>query len=540
MAEILGPLGICFGGISFVLGTVPATMRFAHDMRERKPQIRQCVEQFHRCQAKFNKWESHWRASTNEPKAAIIRSSLDDIVDLAKTIDRTIQRNTNTAYEKAAWEQMKNRLRQGDFYLPMPSIPDFCNKLRHALWKKSVLEGWISRREKAINIADESFQEFYQVQTAGHHKGSIDLKQATKLGELRRNFYNLACLGTDLYHECIATESYRISTHAWALGLRPPAEGNTIADWDTPTPLEIEVHFAVQKKAGDKYFHLRTCYKADQEQTHTTHGRIQCLVQAIAKAESTRISRHPEDTKPDCKKDPPNRAPQAVLTQEECLSGGEECHAHQGLARRSISIESIIKVKPRLLKNLPWLISLPELIYGITEWTLLLWKTPWLQNLSCSGLAIEMDTCSSACAKQVLEVPDSRTNTHANTFRLQNLGLVLAQLIIGVLIRPEDGSNLSRFEQYKDGEWKTVSLSDINMGVCVATNDLNLQKAVYFCLRPDQEISEERFEEGYLYICIDRIFEPFVLQSDPPCVWITNHITAYESGVLKTQKKKYV
>jgi hypothetical protein len=509
MADILGPLGICLGGFSFILNTVPTTVRFTHDISERKQQIRQYEYQFQRCEARFNKWEIHWRAASNGPEAAIVLSSLDDIVDLATTIDRAIQRNTITPDEQAAWEQMKNRLREGDFYLPKFRMPDFCNKLRHALWRKSVLEGWILRLEKAISIADESFQEYYQSQTAGHYKGSADIRQANDLGGLKSYFDNLASLGTDMYNECIATEKHSISTHSWALGLPTPTPGNTIADWKSPSPLNIEAHFAVRGKTGDKHFHLRTCYKVDQEKTHVTQGRILRLVQA--KAEHTRTVRHPNDAEAGCMEYSPKWGPQEITTKEERIPGVEECHDHQGSARRTIPIESIIRSKPDLLKKLIWLVSRPNLVYGITEWTLLLWKTPWLQNLSCSGLAIEMGTCTSTCAKQVLEVPDCGRKADENMFRLENLGLVLAQLILGVLIRPAEGSNFSRYEQHMHGEWKKVSLSDINMRIYQVTQDRNVRDAIYFCLRPDPEISKDDFKQGYIYICIDRIFEPFVL-----------------------------
>jgi hypothetical protein len=509
MADILGPLGICLGGFSFILNTVPTTVRFTHDISESKQQIRQYEYRFQRCEARFNKWESHWRAANDELEAAIVLSSLDDIVDLATTIDRAIKKYTNTPHEQVAWEQMKNRLREGDFYLPKFSTPEFCNKLRHALWRKSVLEGWIMRLEKAINVADESFQEYYQLQTAGHYKGSADIRQAHDLGGLKSYFDKLASLGTSMYNECIATEKHSVGTHAWALGLPPPIPGNTIADWKSPSPLNIEAHFAVRGNTEDQHFHLRTCYDVDQEKTHITQGRIQRLVQA--KTERIRTARYRNDTEAGCTEPSREQQSRDISKEGERLTGVEECHGHQGSARRTMSIEKIIRSRPDILKKLIWLISRSDLIYGITHWTLLLWKTPWLQNLSCSGLAIEIGTCTSSCAKQVLEVPDCGRKTDDNVFRLETLGLVLVQLILGVLIRPAEGSNFSRYEQYTHGEWTTVSLSDVNMRIYGVTKDRNVRDAVYFCLKPDPEMAKNEFKQGYIYICIDRIFEPFVL-----------------------------
>jgi hypothetical protein len=46
MADIPGPLGICLGGFSFILNTVPTTVRLTHDISDSKLQIMQYEYQF--------------------------------------------------------------------------------------------------------------------------------------------------------------------------------------------------------------------------------------------------------------------------------------------------------------------------------------------------------------------------------------------------------------------------------------------------------------------------------------------------------------
>jgi hypothetical protein len=136
------------------------------------------------------------------------------------------------------------------------------------------------------------------LQTIGHHKGSADIRQVHDLDKLKSYFDKLASMGTSIYNECIATEKHSVRTHAWALGLSPPIPGNMIADWKSPSPLNIEAHFAVRGNTEDQHFHLRTCYDVDQEKTHITQGRFQGLVQA--KTERIRTARYRNDTDAGC------------------------------------------------------------------------------------------------------------------------------------------------------------------------------------------------------------------------------------------------
>ena len=481
MAEVLGPLGICLGGLSFILSTVPAAARFAHNYSESKEQIRECESRFRLCQAKYTTWEKHWRSEL-DAQGGYDRLITEEVKVLESIIDRAIQDNTRMGAERGAWQQMKARLSCGIFRLPQANTHNFCDKLRHALWHKELLDGWIRRLEEVIAVTEKLFQEDYNQQTARHYTTTVTPKQSDELRQLNQYFGKLKILATDMYTECMAT--CKDGTQAWALGLRPPRPGIAISDWKTPTPVSIETRFSIKHRSSSSaYFHLKTCYEPDNRRSHTIQGTIQRLI----RAEAFGISSGP------------------------CggSTGSAECHGQHESSRRTISLGSMLKDKPALIQGLPWQIDRPELVYGISEWALLMWDTPWFEHLCCYGLALEIDACPADCAKQMLlQQPQDGCQCLNHTSRLRNLGLVLAQLILGVPIRLAEGDDLSKFEQWTTEGWETVYLSRLNLNILDLTESLLVQDAIYFCLQPKRELPTGDFRMGYLYMCIDRIFKP--------------------------------
>jgi hypothetical protein len=497
MAEILGPLSFCLAGLSFIFGTVPAAAKAIHNFCERKQQIQECEYRFVACQRQFEKWEEYWHTSAVERQSVHLAPSIGDVRRLETVIDNAIEKHTNVT-EEDAWQQMKNNLRLGKFRLPQAKTPDFCKDLRHALWKKEILEGWITRLEKIISVAKESFEEEYHQQTAGFSKGSVYTQDWDDLEHLKRHFGKLNSMATELYHECMGT--CELGTREWTLDLRPPALGRSIADWKIPTPVNIEMRFGVRDpRHGVAHHHLQTSFQIDNAVTHATSGWINLLV--ASKVSDT-------DNLP-----------------LEMVPIGVECHTYHVATRRTISVSKMLRDMPQLMTQMPWLLHRPDLIYGVAEWALLLWNSPWFEQLCCCGLAFEADGCSPNYTMHVLEMQPNHAGecqTQNADSRLRSLGLVFVQTILGVPIRLADGDNLSKYERWVRGTWEPFYLSNINAEILKITSSLFVQAAIYFCLRPDPELPDGEFRLGFLYMCIDRIFEPLVSHLVLSQHWLTD------------------
>ncbi|KAH7081320.1 hypothetical protein BKA63DRAFT_503572 [Paraphoma chrysanthemicola] len=480
MAETaLGALGFCLGGLSFILNTVPAAARFTDDYRQRKRQIEGFDKRLALCQSRYITWQGHWRSSGLEERELRLNLDVADIVSLKTEIDGAIRQNTPNPAETRAWQRMKDLLGRGIFRRPRVEMLDFCNRIRFALWQRQRLEGWLGRLETALDVVERLYEKDFHARTADHFDGKPSLRQAEELAHLETFAGTLMSLATDVYDECMGTTPW---TYAWALGISPPTSGHTILDWKITTPVSIELLFSVDRQNEENgHYRLHVCYQEDDPSTHKTNGAIAQLIQA--------------------------KACGSALGSE--YSQNARCNDQDTSARRTFPLGRLLKNKPHLFKDRAWLSDRGDLIYGLSEWSLLLWNSPWFEKLCCSGLLIEVGTQHAECARQIYDV-----NTHDSCrpqdhhSRLRNLGIVWAQLILGVPIRLGSSSNRSKFEQWKNGVWEQVFRSQLNAEILAATSSKPLQQAVNFCLDYTSPLPDGEFRAGYLYMCLEKIYKP--------------------------------
>jgi hypothetical protein len=433
------------------------------------------------CQSRYNTWERHWRSSKLVGQGAQFHSSIADILSLQHEIDDAIKDNAKGPTEASAWQKMKEKLIRGVFRKPRTDnlAPDFCDTIRFALWQRQRLEGWITRLEKTIDVIEELFERDFNLRTADQFSGKPSIHQVEELAHLETFAGTLMALATELYEECMDTSQW---TYAWALGLPPPTTGHTILDWEIATPVSIEIRFSVDRQNEQNgHFRLQVRYQEDDPNTHKTNGTVAQLVQA--KAMGTVVAR---------------------TSQINAI-----CHDQDASARRTFPLGSLLKNKPHLFKDKAWLADRGELVYGISEWALLLWNSPWFEKLCCSGLLIEVGAQPSDCARQIFDVnahDSCRPQDHHS--RLRNLGIVWAQLILGLPIRSAGDTNLSKFEQWKNNNWEPVFRSSLNADILAATASKPLQQAVDFCLNPTSPLPDGEFRPGYLYMCLEKIYKP--------------------------------
>jgi len=482
MAEIIGPLGLCFGGLSFILGTVPTAAKFLTTYQEYKQQTRGIEKRLALCQARFCEWEVHWQKSNLGDRSESLQSSLSDIQDLHDDINKAISDSTAAdTTEALAWQKMKDRLRRGVFRKPRMEADDFCSGLRHALWKRELLEGWMTRLEKAVDTVEKLFDKDIRVRTAGYLSRGENTSQVKKLEQLESSAGTLMSLATEIYGEGTGVAQ----SYAWALGLRTPATGDSILDWEVPTPVNIELRFSIKRKDEESgHYHLHVRYQDDNPETHKCNGMIERLVRARTSGKGKGI--------------------------RDGTLGSTKCRGQDAATRRTFPIGSLLETKPHLFKERAWRVDRAELVYGICEWALRLWDTPWFERLCCHSLLVEIGTQSAGCARHIFDNDKhSRCRPDDHKSKLRNLGITLAQLILGISIRPASGDNPSKFERWIDvNSWEPIFRSEINSEIILTTSSKHLQEAIDFCLKPDSLLPEGTFQPGYLFPLMEHIYKP--------------------------------
>jgi hypothetical protein len=158
MAEVLGAIGFCVGTFGFILGTVPNAVKFVHTYKEQGQQISGFRHRVAVCESKLSLWETHWRPASLKGHEDLIQFCVNDLQNLNVEMQNAVQTEAD-GLEWAAWERMKDRLRRGIFRKPRVDCahsPNFGQSIRHALFQKDTLEGWVGRLEKGIETIEKS------------------------------------------------------------------------------------------------------------------------------------------------------------------------------------------------------------------------------------------------------------------------------------------------------------------------------------------------------------------------------------------------
>ncbi|KAH7086631.1 hypothetical protein FB567DRAFT_629654 [Paraphoma chrysanthemicola] len=467
--NMLGAVGFCLGSLSFILNTIPAAAKITYKDRERGQEFAGLDERVARIQSTYSMWNRHWRSSNFARHRSRVQSILANAESLQVEMDDAIKANIRSLTKKNAWKRMKSQIGKTILRKPRVEGRDFFDGSMHALWREELLKDWIDQLEKIVQDIQSLFQDDVSIRTAGHFAASLSVGQVEELEHLEHFAGTLGSLATELYHDMMGTNP---RTFNWALNLQ--AQG-TLLDWKSTTPVIIDTRFSLYRNdKQQEHFQLQVCYQEDDPATHETHGAITRLVND--KVQTLDFPRN------------------------------VTCNAPDSRVETTSSLGFLLKHKPHLFKDELWLEDRANLIYGICEWSILLWNSPWLEKLCCHGIFFEIEAESSDRKNQIFKVGAGHDGCRGvdHRSRLMNLGVVLAQLVLGYPIRPS--TYPSRFEQWMDGQWKFVFRSQLNAGILGATASIALQKAINFCLDSSSPLADREFEPGHLLMLLEKLF----------------------------------
>lgn len=476
MVEVLSVIGMCLGGLSFILSTLPAAARVRHTDRERSQHIRELKVRLAGCFSQFNCLDDPENEWANDIDRARLADILLDIEDLKTKMCSEIEIQLISDSEKKTWSRVKAELDKGRYSTPRRWIERLCDNIRYDLWHKDTLDRWMTRLEKSIDAIDKILRNDAHERTDQFLNTAI--VQSRELTALESFATKLLDLGTRLYERCTREPG----TDEWAIGLRPPEENCGLSSWNCPTPIRIEFRFSVQKKIeNDPHYRLRVTYEEDNSSDDT----IEEAIDQIARKRDSRDSETVNDVP---------------------LPNYTKCWRQDDTIRRTLSIGHLLENLPRIFENDAWYEERAALVFGISEWSLLLWNTPWLKGLCCHGLTLELAPRHLDLARQIYEWDDHKDcQLSEQSLKLRNLGLVWAQLILGQPIRPTTEKDPPRYSIKTETGWEPVQRAGINEKIILATASKPLQEAINFCLHPKSLPPDSDFKTGYLLKCIEKM-----------------------------------
>jgi hypothetical protein len=471
MAEVLGPLGMCLAGISFILSTVPSAAKAANTYRERQSRILAMELSLATCLSTFISRKEEWRSLHLNGHEDLLSRVIIDIQKLSQTIDDNITKFSNDD-ERKEWKKAKHKSLNGKFHKARQIEQEFRYSITYTLWGKEFLEGWLTRLEGNIKAIDALHARDQHDRTAEHN--NKELTQSTETNKLEGFASKLYTLATNVYNDCTTIPE----TFAWGVGLQPPHSGCDISRWHIPIPIRVELQFSVveQFPRRTEHFRLQVVYKEDDDTTCTSKEALD-QIDDIVKPQCSAYGRQYSSTKVDKKRTSTIRTP---------------------------SIAELFGSRPHLFKDDTWLVERLGLIFGISQWSLLLWNTPWLDGFCCHGLVMESDPSSEGSARYIYEEKEHGScQPRGVNHKLRNLGLVWAQLILCKPIYPATEGDMKKFDMWSKGKREEVDRYDINERVLIKTGSLPLQEAINFCLEPQPRLSE--FKSGHLFVYIEKM-----------------------------------
>jgi hypothetical protein len=477
MAEVLGPLGTATSLLSLIFATIPTIMKARQNYLE-------CVDQLRRYKIRVSNCDARTEALLERCKGFNISQSNDrawiveDIERIRIKMHAELQTYGITDSELGNWRSRKvvpTRIREE--LLKRPG--KYFRSTLYALYQRNIIEDWVTGMEKSIDCLEKLFQVEMESQTAGHFK-VLDQDTVTEVEDLKRVMNGLSIVGRTLYKGTVASPA-TAAAHDWAIGLRSPEKFNDIENWRL-AQVSIELSFSGSRSLKERIFWISICQ--DQIRSHHPLSRRQVEQAVLSQIGKTSTSVLP----------------------------GVSCYPQDQGTRRTRPLGILFREKPDLFLDLAWKPNRASLIHGLLNTALLFWDTDWIKNMCSHGLRIEVGPQPRKYMQVLSAKPCSVDKCGKSDLRLRTLGLVLAEIVLTIPLRqrdatPNDHEQL-QYQQLKSGEWRDISPMAIAREVRSKTKSIQYANAVSFCLTDMSKLAIGKFEPGYTFRCIEKIYKP--------------------------------
>lgn len=360
---------------------------------------------------------------------------------------------------------------------------DFHRSLGYAIWKKDIIEGWLTRMKINIEAMETISHSEWKTQTARHYEAKPDearVKETICLQSSRATLEILANSLQDKRNICPKAEG-------WGLYIPAPAKHKDIMNWRHVTRRNLFLRIILGREEAFNRFLLQVVYDQDNEDTYMKWDHVQ---NAIGKCI-----------------DPFTNA--SLPT-----SGTAMCISQPADVLRSDSLGELLKGRPELFRRHTrswrrWRSDRLDLVRGLLNWTILLWDTKWTKGLCSCRLQFEKDPKTPTIVQSVLTVEKYHGCKHEG-IDLRNIGIALAEIFLAtpILLSVDANTKLQRYQQWVNEQWEPVSRDHIYDQILQNTSSVCLRNAISFCLEEDGPLATEAFQAGFMFGYIDEIYKP--------------------------------
>ncbi|KAH7088915.1 hypothetical protein FB567DRAFT_578681 [Paraphoma chrysanthemicola] len=480
VAEALAALGTTTALLSLVFATVPTIAKAHRDLIECTDQLRIYNLRTSSCEAKIETLLERcmtFRMFEDLGSYHILKA----VVEIHTGLNTRLRPYAITDTELDTWRKHKiipsrisNKIRAHPAKLFHSTL--------YALYKKRIIDEWVTGMEKAIESLEKLLQAELELQTGGHHI-RFDRDAVTETEDVKSFVASITKLGDTLFSGTVGSRN-TASIHDWALELQPPSELNDVANWKY-AELDLRLSFSGPHSLQERDFAMQV-----------SHRRFDL---------SAPLSRQ--------------QIEQAVL----CQVGGTfasdrvpnlKCST-KGRYRRTKPLGRLFREKPELFSDPVWKSDQVHLVHGLINWTLLLWNTRWMDVVCACGLRVERDELNDN-HRQFLGLREC-SSAHCRGFSvcLRNLGLTLAEIILATQLQSSFFREGFYFEGLNDGTLRRISPEEIAQRVCQKTKSIPFAEAISFCLTDVSKLATGEFKPGYLLRLIEKIYKPILTWYEP-------------------------
>jgi hypothetical protein len=378
------------------------------------------------------------------------------------------------------WRFITGLLRQNPDAKPEIRDVSGLYRIALALVRNQTLEDRLDRLKKGIaNIAELSQSQFTRLQ-------GEDSKGTYTDRTLQRAECFMACVDklsgfTEAIYE---GQKHVENTRGWALELRIPDHRGNLKEWDRVALLDLDFTFYVKdNQEGWTRRRLRVLYDRDAPNI------------------------------PKVAMDLPNRAIHSPVVQS---STGEdparEFQIQQPSTRKSRPFRRLFLEGffDRMWVYKAWEADRARLALSLVNWMVLLWSTSWTANPCCCGLRFAQLPTDDPSSVHTFTA--RHLECGHNFWKLQNLGVVLAELITARALRVLTMPYGFEYQQWQrsteGGFWKVISREQLLQEVDEKSRSKGIVKAVGYCLDNRSNLAREDFRPQFLLQLIESIFTP--------------------------------
>jgi hypothetical protein len=437
------------------------------------------------------------------------------------------------------WESETEKLRSGlDTSLKIRDI-GVAYRIAFALFKNQTLGERLGRLNQGIaNIAELSGRQFDRLQ-GDSTKNEPTYSKLYEAVRLKDCVDQLTTFAKALFEQYELSQNNQI----WALELRFPDDCGNSKDWDSISSIDLD--FTVSIRMDQNWVNKRVRIQCTRGMLDRPGIAVDMVKKISVVLNDMIAGMSSEASEPTVVENRETHTSEASSTQgleirvdEIQLQEQEHTPQVQQAGMQNVGSDSTANLRAKgrdnslqlfpasIRKTFPfrklfedgffeqedvykaWEADRARLALGLVNWMILLWNTPWTTDPCCCGIRFEQVSHS---AIHTFKTGEHKGCSH-ETWKLQHLGLVLAELTMAIPLRVLPGSPSFMYQQWNrsanTAQWEDICREKILETVRKRSGSEAISNAVKFCLDTRSQLARGDFQPQFILQFIQCIFNP--------------------------------